>query len=112
MIRTYFLTGLGLVMASVVLLISCLNQELGVHFEGRLGLSAVLIYLSGLLLLIIDSLRQFRSKRYYHGSVALLAAIFLYCCSFLPIYGYHIGEPGEPGGGYHRHSIWALGHVH
>ncbi len=103
MIETYILTGLGLVMASVALVVSSLNHEL--DFDAGLGSSAKLIFLLGLLLLIIDSFRQFHSKRYYHGSGALLAAILLIGCS-------HSGVPGETGGRSHGHSIWAPRHVH
>jgi hypothetical protein len=109
MIETYILTGVGLVMASVALVVSSLNHEL--DFD-ELGSAVKLIFLLGLLLLIIDSFRQFLSKRYYHGSGALLAAILLIGCSFLPINRYHSGVPGETGGRSHGHSIWAPRHVH
>jgi hypothetical protein len=110
MIETHILTGLGLVMAFVALFVSGLNHEL--DFDAGLVSSAKLIFLLGLLLLIIDSLWQFRSKRYYHGTVELLAAILLFGCSFLPVYRYHSGVPGETAGRSHGHSIWAPRHVH
>ena len=113
MIEVYFLTGLGLVMTASILLVSALNQELGFYYIAEnLGLFAILLYSIGLLLLLIDSVRHFQAKRYSHGIAVLFAAISLFCCSLLPIYGRHQGVPNALGGGFHRHIFWEFGHVH
>jgi hypothetical protein len=53
-----------------------------------------------------------RSQQQQQATIAGALILVLLLLSFLPLYGKHGGEPGEVGGGLHRHSIWELGHVH
>ncbi len=99
------LTTLGLGIIAAVLVITGLGGE-------ALGLSAMVLFSLGLLLLLIASIDHFASNNRWRGAVVLVATLALFGCSWLPWYGRHVGEPGTPGGGYHRHPIWHLGHVH
>jgi len=98
------LTVFGLGLIAAVLVITGLGDAL--------GLSAIALYSLGLLLLLVASIALFVSNQRLRGTFVLIAALALFGCSWFPWFGRHVGEPGIPGGGYHRHPIWHLGHVH
>src|SRR6266496_6572049 len=98
---SYLLTTLGLGIIAAVLVITGLGGE-------ALGLSAMVLFSLGLLLLLIASIDHFASNNRRRGTVVLIVALALYAFSWLPLYGRH----WEPRGGYHHHPIWHLGHVH
>jgi hypothetical protein len=95
----YFVTTLGV--ATTVLALGGASVSM--------GLTAVVLFVSALLLLLAGSLLYFLSKKRVQGTVVLLSALVLFAVSWLPWYGRHEGEAGM---GYHRHTMWQLGHVH
>lgn len=98
---SYLLTTLGLGVIAAVLVITGLGGE-------ALGLSAIVLFSLGLLLLLVASINHFASSNPRRGTVLLIVALVLFVLSLPPLYGRH----WEPRGGSHRHPIWHLGHVH
>ena len=95
---------LGGVIATGVLLITSATAP-----SHWFALSAIILFVLGLILLSVASCLFLAANKRRHGFSAILLAIAFAGCSCLPWYGKHVGEPGD---GYHRHALWQIVHVH
>ncbi len=73
---------------------------------------APFLLLLALILIAGGAALAFLWKRYLFGLITLAFWIALLQLSDMPLYAPHSFPTAKPGGGYHHHSIWELGHVH